>query len=162
VSIISVMRNAPSITGQTWRINLKNKNDMSDNSTWVNITELPLHTRLETIFSKYVEAKNKGEGFSIHPTLKKNPIHQTSGYMVARTSKSTAENNPRDVIAELSEIIGGQGELYIGGWLNDQGEYFIELSEWYPSIGLAMLVGKKNNQTHVYSMEEQQPIAVIF
>lgn len=136
---------------------------MSDKQSWVNVKQLPLHTRLERVFSVYVESKRNWVGFTIHPSLKENPKF---GYFVALDSKmvespiDNAVSIPRTVIADFSEEIEDRPDLYIGGYANDEGEYFIELSEWFPCKDLAMDVAKMRLQDSIYSIASDEEVFV--
>jgi hypothetical protein len=134
----------------------------TSNQEWVNITQLPHHTRREVIMGKIFDMlHNRTRGF----TIQRNLMSPTWGYMTGTNwmVRKWDENTTRaEIQAYVEEYLNmdENSAICIGGWISPKGEKFIQYSTRFYALENAMLVAKQYGQDAIWDIIEKKEIFI--
>ena len=107
------------------------------------------------------EAKESPGGFTVRPGYEK----PTTGTIVSLPTSAgmNLQFNPgekasravlRDWVKKARNYLRNHEDTYIGGWKNDAGKIYLDISERYSDHAKAMKLGKERNQEGVFRLDD--------
>ena len=127
----------------------------------VNVTQLPKHTKVETLVGHINDVKGKrSEGFTKSFDLLSPPPY---GYIVGTgagefDANELISDEIRFRVSELVDLYSGHDKLFLGGWVSDEGKVVIEVSQWIMDEDTAIQTGKRDKQISIWDIANKKEI----
>jgi len=127
----------------------------------VNVTQLPKHTKVETLVGHINDVKGKrSEGFTKSFDLVSPPPY---GYIVGTgagmfNANELISDEIRFRVSELVDLYSGHDKLFLGGWISPDGEVVIEVSQWIMDEDTAIQTGKRDKQISIWDIANKKEI----
>lgn len=133
----------------------------TSNQEWVNITQLPMHTKREVIVGKIFDLiANRVEGFSINHNLQS----PTWGYMVGTKwnvvhfDKNTTREEIERYVSKF--LLNNDKYVFLGGWRSKEGVNYIEYSTQILSHSVAYKLAQKHGEISIWDVVAGQEIEI--